>query len=494
MKIPKKSAVIFIIFLVSGSASLSQSDFLLNNFGSIPQTLNANPANIPRSSFSVGLPVITSVYNGLHNNAFTTNELLRERENDDSLVVDVPHILPMLKSTNYFTQYSNIDLLFLGLKIKKGYLSIGVQNKSALRVTYPKSLAQLAWYGNNKYLGEELDMSDFRISMHHYLSFYAGYAQQISPQLSIGIRLQLLKGLSNIHTNTMNLKALTDFSQGELYTIRLINDIEVNTSSVDQLGIGSDEGFDLKKYLSYEKNSGFAINAGFNWELAYNFNLSLSVVDLGYIYWVSDVRTYKSSRSEANFNGVDVDLSEDINSLDVYIDSLNAIFQFDENQKEYLTGIPARINVGGYYDFYKNNTIGLLANWRFYNGITERAISLSYDKRFDDMFHFRLCWSAINDTYDNFGIAAVLRLGSIQAYFTTENVYTLFDPWNAHNHSFHFGIIYNLLKCRDRDELDGKKVDFMFPQYKVPGEGVPGLEQQINNYWERKSNRENIGK
>lgn len=466
-----------------------QDDLLLYNFREVPQTLYSNPSMIPRSSFAFGLPVISSFQNNIFNSAYSFNDLFHSRKEDDSLVFDPGGIIPMLDVDNHWSVHSAIDLIFLGIKVNRGYLSFAVRSKAYARMKYPKTLMEFAWYGNSRYIEEELDFSETAVDFQHYLSYRMGYAVNVGGGLELGLAIKVLKGLSVVETETMDVRLRTDFDEDELFSFSGRNDILINTAGLDQF-----DAFSPGDYLTAEGNSGFAFDVGLNWEMSPDFLFSLSFTDVGYIHWSSGLKTYESANKNIDFSGVEVDLTADENALDVYLDSLNNVFEIREDAIPFTTGIPTHFYLGAFYRIRDVNHIGMLFSTRSYNGYSENMISLSYDRQFSRSCAFKASYSVINNTFDNLGIGLSLRLGSVQGYLMTENLITLFLPLNARHHSIHAGILINVFKNEDRSEIERNYSNwYPYPDYDVPASDAPGLEEQIRRYWEKKLKEENEG-
>ncbi|MCF8230458.1 MAG: DUF5723 family protein [Bacteroidales bacterium] len=476
--------LLLFIFFLSAVPVFGQSDMLLYNFRTIPQSVRTNPGIIPRSSYAIGLPFISSVYNKYFNSAFTTNELLRSRSKDDSLSVDIPGILPKLKDRNQFSEYSSIDLFFAGIRIKRGYLTFGLRNKAYMNISYPHDLAEFIWYGNGDYINQELDFQDFNINLKHYLDYHIGYALQFSDRFSMGARVHILHGLSNIHFKRMNTQVVTRFDEENFYSFEANTNMLVNTSGIEDFEVEAGSNFSIREYIQNKNNSGFGLDFGFNWQASPGLNLSFSIIDLGYLYWVSGVKNYQSARQNIRFNSIEVDLTEDVNALDVYIDSLKQVFDFVETHKDYFTSLPTRINIAAFYEANYMTHIGFVAQSRIIDDYMQHAFSLSFDRLLTKSFSIKAAWSVVNNTYDNIGLGLVLQMGPVQTYFLTENIISLFDPLNGRNHSIRFGIGINVFKEKDREEMDDLKRDF--PRYGRNYQEDKYLQEQIQNYWERK--------
>lgn len=487
--------ILFLPLLVRG-----QTDILLYNYNDLPQTVHSSPATIPRNSFTIGLPVVSGFYNRLHNNSFTVNQLFTERPADDSLVVNVDQVLNNLdEDKNLFSEYSGIDLMFFGIRINESYLTAGIRSNAFLSVNYPGEFVDFLWNGNASRINETVDFSSFNVTLNHYLSYYIGLAFRVHDRLNLGFRLKSLHGLSSIHFEKMNADITTVFDQNNLYQITANNDILINTSGIDDFGLTTENNFDLNEYLSGKKNSGFGLDLGINWKPSRNFNFSLSLLDIGYIYWNTKVKNYISENKNIEFDAIHVDVTDNKNILDVYLDTLSSMFKFNEISRHYTAGIPPRLLLGGYYTHLGTNRFGGLFYWRFLKGHTEKAFSLSYDKRFGNSFSFKLSWSAINNTYDNVGVGVSLHAGPIQIYFLTENVIGMFDPWNVKTHSLRLGLLVSILKKDDAKHYDLNQNEYYHfmpdkpskrerEQYEKPS-GPPDLEEQIRNYWRRKDDK-----
>lgn len=434
----KKTIIAILVFVagLSGSDILNaQNDMIIQGMRIIPQSFYSNPAFVPQCRFHFGMPGISSLYMGTGHNGFNAKNVISVNSLD-SVELDIESMLNSMKKNNYVFLEANEELLSFGFKIKdKHYVNFAVTERAFARVSYPKDLMEFAFYGNGAMLDQTLDIGNFRITENHYREFAFGYSYLYDDIWTFGARAKILFGMSNINTRRTD---ITLHTEGEFFDITATSDILINTNEIDNM---SDSTIDEKQYpgdyLTLTKNMGLGFDFGATYKLDDKITFGLSVLDLGYISWKSNPMNLVSQNPGGSFTYDGVDISEFMDQGDSAFlqdleDSLIDIFMVDTTYEKYKTSLNTRIHASAFYKVTKNDYVSAMVRMHFYDRKVHPSFSLAYMRKFGDIWHLTGTYSIVNRNYANFGIGMSLKLGPVQLYMLTDNI---FGPiiWNRYS-------------------------------------------------------------
>ena len=432
----KKLFAAFLFALIYTGNLYSQQDLTINLMPIIPQSNYTNPAFKPTPKWYIGFPALSSFYIGVGHSGFTYRDAIRRRS-DDSLVLGMDDMIAKLGKTNYLSANINEEILSFGFKQKKNFFNFSITEKISFRFSYPRDLILLAWKGNGQFIGNTIDFSGVGINASCYTEYALGYARDINNKIIIGGRLKYLQGQANVYTerNKANVNINEDDFAHEAQT-----DFLVNVSLPED---NNNDGFDVVKYLMNSPNKGYGIDLGGSYKLNDKFSFGASVLDLGYIYWKSDVRNYASSGS-FTFDGIDINqfLKSDSagnDEIDHILDSLADIFKIEETKNSYRSLLTTKLYLTGIYSLTPHDKVGLLIRNEFFNKSIHPALTVSYNKWFFNMLSATASYSIMNRSYMNLGFGLALNLGPFQTYVLTDNFYCLLAPERTRNVNVHFG-------------------------------------------------------
>lgn len=427
--------IIAALFLING---VQAQDLLSNNFKYLPQASYFNPAKSPQGTFYIGLPMLSSANIHFSHTGFAYSDLIR-KGSDDSLRIDMDHMIDQLKTSNYLTMRMNMDLVTFGFKVGKNHFSFNATEKIIVQNSYPKDLIRFLWKGNGDFLGQTADFSGINIDVTHYREFGFGYSREFFDKLSVGIRGKYLQGLANASTERTDLSLYTDPNTFDL-TARA--SLSANTSGFADVIDG--EGFDVGGYLFNSKNSGVAFDLGFNYDINEDFSVSGSVIDWGSISWNSQLKNYSTDNAEFTFSGVDVNefiSSEDsVDYLKSIVDSLYNSLNLQETANAYSTKLNSKIYVGGTWHFTEKSDVSVLACGEIFKGKMYPSVSASFTQQFGKTLSLSASYSVINGTSNNLGAGLLVNLGPMQWYVISDNVLGAFLPQHTQNLHVRTGI------------------------------------------------------
>ena len=418
------------------STAFSQSGYTLYGFEYVPQSNHLNPAFRPDAKMVIGIPFLSSLSISAYSTSFSFNDLFIE--SGDSLYFDLEPVINQAGDNNYISGIFDMDIIYFGYTIKKGFLTVGIRQRVNVRAFYATDLMKLTWYGNNPYVGQEMDLSPTWVNTDHFNSWYAGYAFPVGKNVELGFRMNINQGISNIQTSRSNLKLLTDESDTSVYAMYAQTDYLVNTSNMtSQSSFGN--------YFADFNNIGMSVDLGATFRVGGHFKINLSFLDLGFLTWQSDLKSYEGTYDKVYFSGIYADPNDkDQDIFQVYSDSLKVLFEPKEFSAPYTSTLPARMMLGAEYYFNdEKSRASFLFSGRMLHGYFEPSFSLGYDMKVSDVFAFKASYTYLRYSPFNIGIGLVVDARPFQFYFMTDNVIAPFNIFGTQYLNFHFG--FNLV-------------------------------------------------
>lgn len=435
-----KMYLLFLLVLFASVSIRAQSGYLVHGFDIIPQSSYTNPAYISDSNRVVGFPFLSSISSSAYSTGFTFDELFNTQSGSDSLYLNLGNVVGEPGGINYIAGAVENDLLHLGFKIKKSYLTLGAKHRALFRGFYVNDLVEIMWYGNSSSLNREIDISQSRIFSDHFISYYLGLAFPIADRVIIGARINLNRGMSNVSTVYNDTRLLTEENNTSAYSLHAKTHFLVNTSGLtwDQEG----KGFNPFKYYYNFSNIGLSLDLGIDVKITEQVHVNMSFIDFGYINWNSNLQSYQSKYDSIRFDGIYVDDEvEDNGIMSVYIDSLESILQVTELTEAYRSELPARLMAGAeYYTANRLNRVSFLFSGRFWEDYFEPSFTLGFDKTVASYFAFKVSYTYHLYAPFNLGAGVVFNAGPLQIYFLSDNVLSVVNYRNQHYINFHCGI------------------------------------------------------
>jgi hypothetical protein len=436
----------------------AQQDLTIYPMQSIPQSNYDNPALIPDCKIHIGclpiipLPVMPLFYYSISNSGFTYNNLVHKISND-SLKLDAGKFIKKLAKKNYLSSNVNMELLSFGFKIKRvHYISLSLNERFKFRFCYPKDLISMMWYGNSQYIGKTIYFDGLGLDWTHYRELALGYAYQYSNKWTFGGKAKILFGMSNVWTK----KSRATIGINEQYYDFIANSgMHINLAgSADLMNYleSTSEGKDFSKdvsitnYLFNFKNMGGAIDLGATYRINDQFSVGASLLDFGYIRWKDGARNYVSPDTMFVFEGLNIndwirkdDTTSNKEVVNKLVDSVLKVYRLDTTQKAYWGPLNPTIYLSGFYYPTKKDKISLVARMEIYKSAVHPAFTLGYYHKFGKALSVALNYSYINRSWLNFGFGAALKVGPMQIFLTTDNIFSGIMPYAIKNVNIHFG-------------------------------------------------------
>lgn len=404
------------------SAAWAQSEATMYFMNSLPQVTYLNPAVTPRYKFSIGLPG-SSVFGTYGNSGFTYNDFAKKEGNTVS--VNLNDLYNAMGDKNYVTVGAQADIFRLSLKVNpRIYLTFNTTAKVYNSLMLPKEVAGVFVNGTLAYVNSVASLAP-RMESLSYLETAVSSSYVVNKDLTVGLRVKILKGVTNLTTKS----ARIDLSLDDSYAITAQADGDVRTSGLKELVDNRD---DLGSYFKdgwndYLNNNGFAFDLGATYKVTDKLTAGLSLLDIGSIQWNHDQYGYRMdpARASYTFSGFDLErlLEGDQDYMDAEIDTIESRFTLQESRiRSYRTLLPAKVYLSAGYEWKRNLNLGLLFFGERFNDRFATAASVSITKDFGRRFTTSLSYTVTNRSFNNIGAGLSLNFAPLQLYVVGDNL------------------------------------------------------------------------
>ena len=415
-------------------------------FGQQEQTLNfltdtwqahlTNPALLPSKKIAVALP---SVYFNINSPDLKVNDLIINENGVQKLYLNNLYSPERPDMTHI---NANVQVQTLGISFPVSdrlSLSVYQAGSATPSVNYRRDLAQLFFKGNADFLGKTVSFgSSAQADMRSEIGIGAVYHL---PVLTIGGRVKLHSGIAGVFTQANKLDV--SFNQTD-YSLGFNTDIDVRTFASEKIS-NIKSAQDIVNQGIFSKNTGVSFDLGGSMKLG-KLQVNASLIDIaGSINWKNDGTTYTSKgnytftgRDESNFQQF---FKVDSLSSKTFADTLKKIVGLTETTSaSYTQKLPMKLYISGSYQINEKLALNALV----YNesggyaasqtglafGATVNAIDIPKILKVRAGLNFGLR----NGKFNNLGAhITVNALKFIQVFAVTDNLLTVFNPYNSNN-------------------------------------------------------------
>ncbi len=434
---------IFLLFLSAGLGA--QQELMLSSLPDLWHSNSINPAFYPEGKrFFIGVPALS--LDIAHSGELTYNDLFREE--GDRTYIDLSQAIDKLEPENELFYQQRIETVSLGLRSRDSLWGLQLGHAILLNawVKYPKSLAQILWYGNAPFVGQTLQIGP-QTDAFDWHEWSVGVSRQVG-NFSLGARLKYLTGMNLLRTDDGHTE-LSVYTDPDIYQLTLRTDYQFYSSSLVESFDTSGYGYDINAGSfggsPSTKNSGFAFDLGLHAKLSERLSVYASALNLGgAITWKKDVSTF-TSRNEYTYNGAEIAGLDIINGsdnldFDAQLDTLNDIFKFVKTGSDNLKNdLPMRIYAGGSFDLSEKWSVSLNTMYETLNSRDNTAAGAGI--RWEPLRWLSLgaMYSTSTRSSSNLGFHLILQPGPVQVYLTSDNLLNGFSAKSSPAANFRVG-------------------------------------------------------
>lgn len=458
MTMIRKSFYITLLSFVASLTMIGQVNHTLYFMERIPQSNQINPALQPNCNLYIGVPGLSSMYFDMGNNSLSVSSIVQYNQQLDSLVTflhplaDRNKFFDALQEDNYFYNAFQYDIISFGFRIQSLYFHFNTALKSYTYFTYPKSFMQLIINGSD--IGAITNLKTFGINNTTYGEMSFGLSNKFDDDLTIGAKIKLLSGLTNISTLNKQFLVETFEDQESKIVNRIMADVSFRgyMPYLEETPNGSevsvDSIFKLKdkpqKAIKPFESMGLGFDIGVIYSGFENILLSASVVDLGYIRWGKNAYDYKM-RSSYTLSGATINKDSLEDAFKNPIGSINDSIKFSKSSIKYTTALPTKIYLGGEYFLETYFSFGLMSVTQFYAKSVYQQFTFSGNFRPLRAMMISLSYSFLRNGFNNFGAGLTFRpLPPLQFYLLTDYIPLRYGkqyiPIHARSFNLRFGL------------------------------------------------------
>lgn len=380
----KKHIIYILLFLAAvtyaNAQTLKSSYFLEGSF----YRHQLNPAfGNERSYF--GFPALGNTNIGVESNLGLSTFIYPSPDPQYDLTtfldpqISSTEFLGNLKKNNKLGVDLNMQILSIGFKAGKGYATIDLGLRTQTATTLPKDLFAFIKNGMNPEGITNYELDNFGVNSTTFAELAVGFSRNIiNDKIRIGAKAKVLVGAAYANINYKNMSVSLS---GDQWNIKANGYADM---SVPMLSFKTEEKNGRQQVVGFNTDGsiapaglGFAVDLGATYEVIEDLEVSLAVLDLGFIKW-NNVSKAKAD-SEYTFDGFnEIAVNEDDtgnydkNNIDTQIENLtddlkDAFLIYAEEGKTNINRtLAATLNIGANYKmpFYKGLSFGFLSSTR----------------------------------------------------------------------------------------------------------------------------------
>jgi Family of unknown function (DUF5723) len=431
-----KYFISFLAFALGSYYTVAQQELSSHFMQEIGQATLTNPALVSSEKKEIFLP---SVYYNLYTPDFNINQLFAANNNGR-------RDLNLLAKTTLGVRNR--------IRVQANALTFGYAYTAApkLRLTFSHSyhanaaadvdgvLIKAVMNDYSKSIGKTISF-DATLNGHLYHQLAVGGSYQYRENINLGARLKILKGITGVFTRAGQSNVTID---GNNYAASFNNNFSILGFGLDDVEELTNLKGILKQSLNL-RNMGIGLDMGATYKMAKG-QFSASIIDgLGLINWRKNGKNYTGTGSHS-FSGINTNFSIfqgtgkafSFNLKDT-LKSITGLKIYDD--AKYLQKLPTKIYLSALYNFTDKLQLGALIygerGGNFPN-VTDFMINASY--KVLPIITVGGNWSIRNKRWDNIGLNLCAQYKMVQIYATTDNIFTVFRPYNHKSANCRLGV------------------------------------------------------
>jgi len=444
----------------------AQNKQLLYNVKGLPQSLLNNPGTNVNFDGHVGIPLFSKFHVSAGSSGVNLFDIFDDSKPDVNRKVS--STIRRLTRNDYFKVHQQLEILSFGWRLNNGqYLSAGVYQEADMFAYFPKDPVLLVNEGNNAYLNVPFDFSDVSFTGEILTVYHIGINKKINKKLTLGVRGKLYSGIFNVSSteNTGLFTTRDDPENPNFYRHFAENiNIRVNTSgyaSLNNTGRTVQESTrDLLKRSFFGGNIGAGLDIGATYNLAENFRITGSVLDIGIMYQQHDVENYLyyGSYETDGIEPLFPDVAPSDNTIpywDLFEDEVDRNLKDETVNEKYKTWRPVKFNAAVEFGFeemfevcdyrktYKRRNYNLIGVHLF--GVKRPrsmnyALTTYYDRKFTNNFRAKISYTVDDFSYYNVGLLLSTKIKKFNFYLAADNLIGYFNLAKSQSASIQFGM------------------------------------------------------
>ncbi len=440
----------FGLFLYHTGAQNSQTFYFMED---APGAALMNPAFAPDDDLVLGLPVISGISIGFHNDFKLKNLYSKGNSlfSSDTAKMDLNSFYDVLSGQNAVNIKADALMFYFGIRNKKNQYSFFMNEKAWFQGQFDKKLVKFFMEGTKPYYeeGTDTDLGIFSFDIMQYREFGLGISRKVTNKLTGGAALKILFGRIHMEAEELAFQIQTSPAVEKLYIrpsgeIYISGPVSYEKDTVDQSERLKSEVIPADYFFNF-RNLGVAADLGIRYQYNERFRFSASVTDLGFLHFSKNnylVHAANSLEYEKE------SLTQVIGPEDSYLfrkafrDSI-PFMTHSESTDARVIPLPVNLYLGGNYRIDRKWEVGFSGKLCILKNSVYPVATLAAKASFSDNSTLIFSNSIIRGRYINPGFGWSYTSPIMHFYVVTDNIVALFSPSSVKNLNLQLGI--NLL-------------------------------------------------
>lgn len=481
----KRKLIVLVFLSMVLSLAKAQTSIALYSFEDHFNSSDFNPAFLTsREGISFSIFPLAGTSLGF-NNQQTIRQIVQKSLSGLSSDDDYKEVLKGL--TNHFSFNQNFESILLNITYPSriGFLNFRVKEIQNFSANLKGELTDFIIRSGIQSAAIE-QTQHLPAQAMHYREYSFGYSMLPGrKKLSAGIRAKIYFGKSSFFSG---LSGSIQKEQNE-YFLRTkgkldlsVPDAKVGNTGETLSSVSIFKGPGTMSYLTNIGNPGFGIDLGLKYKFTPSLTFSLSVLDLGKIFWNTNLNSkyfngeYAISSSKIT-NQITKDGIEIITkkfSGSSFSDSISNIFDLTYDRSSFSNTMPVTFYGGLNYQLSPSLKISLVNRYVLINEMSHSSISVMANYLINKKVSVSTGYSIIGNSKFNIPYAMVIQKNFGQIYFGTDNLLSFIIPSISEFAGFSFGTCFYLFRKKDLFLNPEEKYPFYKPR-KIKNQRKKGL-------------------
>lgn len=446
------SRIVFLVCFIS-IVGFSQNKQVLYDFSELPQTLMLNPGAKVSNKFHIGVPMLSQVSVNTGFTGFSAYDIFA----DNGI-----HINNKIKAA--VNNFGNAEFVFFNEQIEvinagftlpnKDYLSFGYYQELDFLSKIPKDVVDLFYEGNTN-INKRYSIDKLTSRAELLGVFHVGLSKKINNQLQVGARAKIYSGAFNANSKNNSGTLYTAEGTNNIYSHHLQNvHILAQTSGVILDDYDTVDPAYIKKKLLLGGNLGLGVDVGFTYSPKKQWEISGSMLDLGFINNTQNVESYSIN---GDFDVEGLQLFFDPNSPENYWENLKDDFNesvvVDTIYSKYVSLRPLKMYGAISYSFGRdyddcrflldadsyNNKVGFQLFSTVGAVHSYVAATVFLEKKLTKYLNSKITYTVDPFSYSNIGLGLSVKMGVVNAYLAADNLLNMVNLYDSKSTSLQLG-------------------------------------------------------
>lgn len=343
-------------------------------------------------------------------------------------------------------------LFYAGMQHNNFSLNFSVSERAFSDGVFEREIVRIIRDGTKDFLGVNENLGNATFYLNHYRELATGISKQLENGVNVGIRPKLLFGKFHFAGPDLNLSVESTSSPEQLHLrtqgsfmlagplLHVRDSIRKSSTFLADFSPGD--------YFFQLRNMGVALDMGVIFEPGKFSEISLSLVDAGFIGF--KYKTYDSGftrsviyQSENTYQSHTPDEDNYLEPREAIIafgDSLSYVIDVNKSGERSFATLPFKINIAGKHIFSEKLTAGFYNQFRAYKLKPINYFTLFATATLHPKFAFFGSLTLLNTENIFPGLGASYTTDRLQIYFTSNNISGIIQPMASKQLNLSFGV------------------------------------------------------